>query len=102
MPRKVITPPMTTPAIHAALPPPVRVTKTNPEELVTRIMVRARLPCQDLLRSCRRKIGNSPKTSMEKRVNEKTWVVEGRRDASTVDAIIAEFVEIDAGRLSKH
>lgn len=36
---------------------------------------------------------------MENRVNEKTWVVDGRREASTADAIIAEFVDIEAGSL---
>ncbi len=40
----------------------------------------------------RRKTGKRPKTSMEKRVREKTWPVEGRREASTVDAIRAAFV----------
>lgn len=34
---------------------------------------------------------------MEKRVKENTWVVDGSRDASTAEAIIAEFVEIEAG-----
>jgi hypothetical protein len=37
---------------------------------------------------------------MEKRVNEKTCVVEGSREARTADAIIAEFVDIEAGNLS--
>jgi hypothetical protein len=36
---------------------------------------------------------------MEKSVRENTCVVEGSREASTVDAIIAEFVEMDAGSL---
>jgi hypothetical protein len=44
-------------------------------------------------------MGKRPKTSMEKSVREKTWVVEGSREASTVDAMSAEFVEIEAGRL---
>ena len=52
-----------------------------------------------MIRSCRRKMGNKPKTSIEKSVNEKTCVVDSRRDASTVDAINAEFVEMDTGRL---
>lgn len=38
---------------------------------------------------------------MEKRVKENTWVVDGSRDASTAEAIIAEFVEIEAGSLSR-
>lgn len=37
---------------------------------------------------------------MEKRVREKTWVVLGKRDASTVEAIRAALVESDAGNLS--
>jgi hypothetical protein len=36
---------------------------------------------------------------MEKSVKENTCVVDGRREARTVEAIIAEFVEIDAGSL---
>lgn len=36
---------------------------------------------------------------MENRVNENTWVVEGKREARTADAIIAEFVDIEAGKL---
>jgi 5S rRNA maturation endonuclease (ribonuclease M5) len=36
---------------------------------------------------------------MEKRVNEKTCVVEGRRDASTVEAMSAALVEREAGNL---
>lgn len=37
---------------------------------------------------------------MLKRVREKTWVVEGRREARTVEAIRAAFVERDAGNLN--
>ncbi len=36
---------------------------------------------------------------MENNVNENTWVVEGKRDARTVEAIRAAFVESDAGNL---
>lgn len=36
---------------------------------------------------------------MENNVNEKTCVVEGSRDASTVDAISAAFVDREAGNL---
>jgi hypothetical protein len=36
---------------------------------------------------------------MEKSINEKTWVVDGRREARTADAIMAEFVDIEAGNL---
>jgi hypothetical protein len=35
---------------------------------------------------------------MEKSVKEKTWFVYARREASTVDAISAEFVEMDTGK----
>ena len=45
-------------------------------------------------------MGNRPNTSMENMVREKTWVVEGSREASTVDAMRAELVEMDAGRLA--
>jgi len=43
------------------------------------------------------KHGKSPNTSMENRVRLNTCVVEGRREANTVDAINAAFVERDAG-----
>jgi 5S rRNA maturation endonuclease (ribonuclease M5) len=36
---------------------------------------------------------------MENRVSEKTCVVEGRRDASTVEAMRAALVEREAGNL---
>ena len=36
---------------------------------------------------------------MEKRVRLKTCVVEGRREASTVEAMSAAFVESEAGNL---
>jgi hypothetical protein len=35
---------------------------------------------------------------MEKRVKLNTWVVEGRREARTVEAMRALFVEMEAGR----
>jgi hypothetical protein len=44
-------------------------------------------------------MGNRPNTSIENKVKEKTCVVDGSREASTADAIIAEFVEIEAGSL---
>jgi hypothetical protein len=44
-------------------------------------------------------MGNSPYISMENRVKEKTCVVDGNLEARTADAIIAEFVEIEAGNL---
>lgn len=36
---------------------------------------------------------------MLKSVRLKTWVVEGRRDASTVEAMSAAFVDSEAGNL---
>jgi hypothetical protein len=36
---------------------------------------------------------------MEKRVREKTWVVEVKREASTVEAIKAALVDSEAGNL---
>ena len=47
----------------------------------------------------RRKTGKRPKTSMLKRVREKTCVVVGSREARTVLAIRAAFVEREAGNL---
>ena len=98
--RKVKMPPRTTPAIQAPRPPPVNVANTAPHALVTSAMVKVRWPGHEIDLSWRRKIGNKPKTSIENKVNENTCVVDGSRDASTVEAIIAELVEIDAGRLS--
>jgi hypothetical protein len=97
--RKVRVPPRTTPETQAILPPPVKVTTTPPFALIISTMVRAKWPRQDTDRRRRRNIGNRPNTSMEKRVSENTWVVDSSRDASTVDAIKAEFVDIEAGRL---
>jgi hypothetical protein len=99
MARNVRMPPSTTPAIHAPLPPPVKVTETLPQALMMRAIVRARWPRRDIDRRCRRKMGNRPNTSMENSVSEKTCVVDGSRDASTVEAIKAELVDIDAGSL---
>lgn len=44
-------------------------------------------------------MGKSPKTSMEKSIRLNTWVVEGSREARTVEAITAAFVEREAGNL---
>jgi hypothetical protein len=44
-------------------------------------------------------MGKRPKISIEKRVREKTWVVDGSLDASTAEAIMAEFVDMDVGSL---
>lgn len=54
-----------------------------------------------MCRKCRRKTGKRPKTSMLKSVRENTCVVEGRREASTVEAIRAALVERDAGNLGE-
>ena len=43
--------------------------------------------------------GKRPKTSMLNRVRLNTWVVDGRREARTVLAIRAAFVESEAGNL---
>ena len=48
-------------------------------------------------RRCLLNTGNRPKTSIEKRVSEKTWVGLGKRDANTVDAMSAALVESEAG-----
>ncbi len=65
------------------------------------VIAKRRWPDVDSALSCLRKIGKRPKTSMEKRVKENTWVVEGSRDARTAEAIMAEFVDIEAGSLHK-
>jgi hypothetical protein len=61
-----------TPVMKAIRPPPVSVTKTPPQAAIVRTMVRTKWLRQECTRSCRRKIGNRPKISMEKRVKEKT------------------------------
>jgi hypothetical protein len=95
----VSMPPSIAPVKNAPRPFPVRVANKPPHAAVTSAMVRARWPSGDRTRSCRRKIGNKPYISMEKRVNEKTCVVEGNLEARTAEAIIAEFVDIEAGNL---
>lgn len=97
--KKVMMPPIITPARKEPRPPPVRVTKTPPQAVVTRATVKTRWPLGDLARSCLRKIGNRPKISIENSVKENTCVVDGNREASTADAIMAELVDMDAGRL---
>jgi hypothetical protein len=99
IPKKVTIPPRITPAIQAPRPPPVNVIKTAPHEVMTSTKVKVKWPRHEIDRRCLLKIGNSPKTSMENKVSENTWVVDGSRDASTVEAISAELVEMDAGRL---
>jgi hypothetical protein len=50
-------------------------------------------------RRWRRNTGNRPNTSIEKRVREKTWVVDVSREASTVEAMRAALVERESGNL---
>lgn len=97
--RKVTMLPSMVPAIQAPRPPPVSVATTAPPAVVTNATVRMMLPFRDLARSCRRNKGKRPNTSIENNVSEKTCVVDGSREASTVEAISAELVEIEAGRL---
>ena len=99
MARNVIAFPSIMPTIHATCPPPVSVANTAPLATVTNRTVKAMWPRRDLARSWRRKMGNKPNTSIENSVKEKACVVEGSREASTVDAMSAELVEMDAGRL---
>lgn len=79
--------------------PPLRVIPTAPPAVITRANVSAACPVQDVCRNCRRKMGNRPKTSMENSIKLNTCVVDGRREASTVDAITAALVEREAGNL---
>lgn len=99
MHRTVKLHPRITPVKKATCPPPVRVTNTPPQATTVNKIVSSKLPGQECVRSSRRNIGKRPKTSMEKSVKEKTCVVVGSREASTADAIIAEFVDMDAGSL---
>lgn len=64
-----------------------------------RKIVNARWRGQEWCLRCRRKTGKRPKTSMLKSVKLNTWVVEGNREASTVLAMSAAFVEREAGNL---
>lgn len=88
------------PIITATRPPVVKIRNVPPQAAMVSTAVRIRWPRQDRARSSRRKIGSRPKISIEKRVKEKTCVVDGRREASTADAIMAELVDIEAGNLS--
>lgn len=65
----------------------------------TNARVRSKWPRQEMWRRWRRKTGKRPKTSIEKRVREKTCVVEGRREARTVEAMRAALVDREAGNL---
>ena len=65
----------------------------------TSIIVRVICPLQLICLRYLRKTGNKPKTSIEKSTRENTWVVVGRRDANTTEAMIAALVESEAGNL---
>ena len=100
MPTIVPSPHSTIPAIAAFHPPSrTNVTPMPAPATMTRESVRRRCPRQEICRRWRRKTGKSPKTSMLKRVREKTCVVLGRREARTVEAIRAALVEREAGKL---
>jgi hypothetical protein len=70
-----------------------------PHAAIVSKMVRSRWLLQELTSSCRRKMGKRPKISIEKRVKEKTCVVEDSLEARTADAIMAELVDIEVGSL---
>jgi hypothetical protein len=91
--------PSTTPARKATRPPPVRVTNKPPHAAMVSKTVRTRWLDREWISSCLRNMGKSPKISIEKRVSQKTCVVDGSLDASTADAIIAELVDMEVGNL---
>ena len=97
--RHVRIPPRKAPITPAFQPPPVMVTQSPPPAPRIINAVKIRCPVQDTCRTCRLKTGNSPKTSILNRVRLKTWVVDGRREAKTVEAIRAALVESEAGNL---
>jgi hypothetical protein len=99
MPRSVTKPPRTTPRTAYPSPPP-EITIPNPPEASTiRKIVSVRCIGQEWCLRCRRKTGKRPNTSMLNRVRLKTCVVDGNREARTVLAIKAAFVESEAGNL---
>ena len=61
-------------------------------------LVSKRCRGSETLLRCRRKTGKRPKTWMLNSVRLKTELVDGRREASTVDAISAALVESDEGK----
>ena len=69
------------------------------DDVASKIRVAVRSTCNgiDTLRRWRRKTGKSPKTWMLKSVRLKTELVDGKREASTVEAIRAAFVDSDDG-----
>jgi hypothetical protein len=99
MHRMVKLHPSTTPVTKAVRPPPVKVTNTPPHAVMVSKTVSRRWLSQEWTSSCRRKMGKRPNISIEKRVREKTCVVDGSLEARTADAIIAEFVDMDVGSM---
>jgi hypothetical protein len=70
-----------------------------PDANTIKKIVSVRCRGQEWCFRCRRKTGKRPKTSMLKRVRLKTWFVDGRREARTVLAMRAAFVDSEAGNL---
>jgi hypothetical protein len=99
MPRSVTTPPRITPKTAYANPPPEMTIPNTPEASTIRKIVSVRWSGQEWCLRCRRKTGKRPKTSMLNRVRLNTWIVDGSREARTVLAIKAAFVESEAGNL---
>ena len=99
MPTIVSVEPKITPRVAYPQPPPEIAMLRPPEARQTRMMVSQRCSVQEWCLRWRRKTGKRPKTSMLNRVREKTCAVVGKRDASTVLAISAAFVDSEAGNL---
>lgn len=97
--RRIKILPATLPTIAAVHPPPLMVTPTPLPAPITRKTVVTTCARNDTCLRWRRKTGKRPNTSIENRVSEKTWVVDVRREARTVDAIKAALVEREAGNL---
>lgn len=84
----------------APVTPPRSVIPTPAPAARTKAKVRSRCPVHDTWRRCLRKTGNNPNTSIEKSVKLNTCVVDGKRDANTVEAITAAFVDREAGNFA--
>jgi hypothetical protein len=97
--RIVRIPPRIAPPTPAFQPPPVIVTQSPPPAPRTINAVNIKCPVQDACRTCRLKTGNKPKTSILKSVKLKTSFVYLSREARTVEAIRAAFVDREAGNL---
>jgi hypothetical protein len=99
--RHVRIPPRIAPPTPAFQPLPVMVTQSPPPAPRTINAVNAKCPVQDEFRTCRLKTGNSPNTSMLKSVKLNTSFVYFSREARTVEAIRAAFVDREAGNLAE-